>query len=39
MICDQLPDEENLFACDLAAAIAMGSHLLRSMPETVSERK
>ena len=39
MLCNQLPDEGNLFAGDLPAAIAMCGHLIRSMPETVSERK
>ena len=39
MISDQLPDEEDLFAGDVPAPIAMCSHLIRSMPETVSERK
>jgi hypothetical protein len=39
MILDELPDEEDLFACDVAAPIALCSHLIRSMPETVSERK
>jgi hypothetical protein len=39
MPCDQLPDEGNLFAGDVTVSIAMCSHLIRSMPETVSERK
>jgi hypothetical protein len=39
MIGDELPDEEDLFAGDFPAPIAMGSHLIRSVPESVSERK
>src|ERR1700683_2910691 len=39
MICDELPDEEDLFAADVPAPIAMCSHLIRSVPESVSERK
>jgi hypothetical protein len=39
MLCDQLPDEGNLFAGDVAVSIAMCSHLIRSMPEIVLERK
>ena len=38
-LCDELPDEEDLFAGDVPAPIAMCSHLIRSVPESVSERK
>src|SRR5580658_1422822 len=38
MVSDELPDESNLFAGDFAASIAMCSHLIRSVPESVSER-
>src|SRR5450631_4308034 len=39
MISDELPDEEDLFAADVSASVAMGGHLIRSVPENVSERK
>jgi hypothetical protein len=39
MIGDELPDEEDLFAAYVPAPIAMGGHLIRSVPESVSERK
>src|ERR1022692_1564975 len=39
MICDELPDEEDLFAGNVPAPIAMCSHLIRSVPESVTERK
>jgi len=39
MILDQLPDEEDLFAGNVAASLSVGGHLLRNLPETVSERK
>jgi hypothetical protein len=44
MILDELPDEGNLCIGDVTTSIAplcfgRCSHLIRSMPETVSERK
>jgi hypothetical protein len=39
MISDELPDEDDLFVGDVPAPIAMCSHLIRSVPESVSERK
>jgi hypothetical protein len=40
MISNQFPDEEDLFAGDVPAPVAMCSHhLIRSVPEKVSERK
>src|ERR1022692_979246 len=39
MISNQFPDEEDLFAADVSTPVAMGGHLIRSVPENVSERK
>jgi hypothetical protein len=39
MISNQFPDEKDLFAGDVPAPVAMGGHLIRSVPEGVSERK
>jgi hypothetical protein len=39
MIRDQLTDKVDLFARDAASTIAMCGHLIRSVPESVSERK
>jgi hypothetical protein len=39
MICDELPDEDDLFAGDVSAPVATGRHLIRSVPESISERK
>jgi hypothetical protein len=39
MIRDELPDEEDLFGGDIPAPIPMCSHLIRSVPESISERK
>jgi hypothetical protein len=36
---DELPDEEDLFAGDVSAPVAMCDHLIRSVPESISERK
>jgi len=39
MISNQFPDEKDLFAGDVPAPVAMGGHLIGSVPESVSERK
>jgi hypothetical protein len=39
MISNQFPDEEDLFAGDVPTPVAMCDHLIRSVPESVSERK
>jgi hypothetical protein len=39
MISNQFPNEEDLVAGDVSAPVAMCDHLIRSVPESVSERK
>jgi hypothetical protein len=39
MISNQVPDEEDLFAGDVSAPVAMDGHLIGSVPENDSERK
>src|SRR5450755_723852 len=39
MISNQLPDEEDLFPGDVSAPVAMCDHLIRGVPESVSERQ